>query len=456
MRKIPGFVIAGMASGVGKTSVTLGVIKLLSDRGLDVQSFKVGPDYLDPTYHTKILGRQCYNLDPWMSSPEHVKELFAEKTSPDSFAVIEGVMGLFDGKNVRGKNASTSNISRILGLPVILVINAASMSDSVAALVKGYTEFEPDIEIAGIIANFVGSTRHGELLADHLKKHNLPPLIGAIPKNSIESLDHRHLGLIPADEDSLIKDKVKNIAESLRQNIDIDFLCNLQTEMETPEITAPRSKSTAKIAVADDEAFNFKYCQNIEALEKEGAEIVRFSPLNDSKLPENISGIYLPGGYPEVFIDKLSANTEMISEIKEFAHQGKAIYAECGGLIYLSESLTDLAENEFEMCGVVPIRTRMLTKLKRLGYREVEIKENSLWGDEGTRICGHEYHYSEITKENLNKGEWRKIYLSRGRDIETEQGFYNGNILASYIHLYWAHDQNLCKNFINFCMRKNT
>ncbi|MHC4873547.1 MAG: cobyrinate a,c-diamide synthase [Planctomycetota bacterium] len=454
MNKIPGFIIAGMASGVGKTSVTLGIIKLLSDRGVDVQSFKVGPDYLDPTYHTKILGRQCYNLDPWMSSPEHVKELFTQKTTQNSLAVIEGVMGLFDGKDVRGKNASTSNIARILGLPVVLVINGTGMSESVAALVKGYTEFEPDIKIAGIIANFVGSARHGELLADHLKKHNLPPLIGAIPKDSIESLDNRHLGLVPADEDNLIKDKVTNIAVSLQQNIDIDFLSKLETKVETPEITKNCSKSTVRIAVADDKAFNFKYSQNIEALEKAGAEIVRFSPLEGSKLPQNISGIYLPGGYPEVFIDKLAANIEMISEIKEFARQGKVIYAECGGLIYLSESLTDLAGKEYEMCGIIPIKTRMLTKLKRLGYREVELKENSLWGNAGTRICGHEYHYSEITEENLTKGEWEKIYLSRGRDIETEQGFYNGNILASYIHLYWAHDSELCRSFINFCLSK--
>jgi cobyrinic acid a,c-diamide synthase len=453
-------VIAGAGSGVGKTSVSLALVAAFRRRGLRVQPFKVGPDFLDPTYLARAAGRTCYNLDGWMTSERYVRELFVRASADADVAVIEGVMGLFDGADPIGLEASTAEIALWLDAPVLLVVNAHGVARSLAAQVKGYAEFEPRLKLAGVIANRSGSEGHGKSLAESLAAAGLPPLLGAIPRGAFPELPSRHLGLVTADGENISTNVMDELADALATHASIDAVLDLAhaappltIPARAPVEVEPKNAKTVRIGVAFDRAFHFYYPDNLEALESAGAELVHFSPIGDERLPDGLDGLYLGGGYPEESVAALSANEGMLDSIRSFAGAGRPIYAECGGLMYLSEGLETLDGKCYPLVGLLPTRARMLDRLKSLGYVEVTLKKDSIWGASGTRWRGHEFHYSDLTSDMAGDGGWNCIYdVERRRTgAIAAEGFAGGSVLASYVHAHFASRPELAANMVKYC-----
>ena len=504
MAGCPTLVIAGTHSGSGKTSFTLALTHALTRRGFAVQTFKAGPDFLDPTYLALASGRPCYNLDGWMSGKEHVCRLFEGAIADADCALIEGVMGLYDGADTATDEGSTAQIARWLGAPVLLVVNVHGMGRSVAALVKGFVEFAEDLRFAGVVANHCGSERHAAWLADSIRAAGLPPLVGAIPRGAFPKLDSRHLGLVTADERLLPEKVLDALADSLERHISIEALfpdlpagtisipitpdagvredvaLNVRMEITQhpprqatlfPERTEEnRTASPAtfpgfgvrklgagtnrlRIGVARDSAFHFYYQDLFDALAVAGCETVFFSPLSDRRLPERISGLYFGGGYPEAHAAALAANGELLAAIRDYAASGRPLYAECGGLMYLSRGLLNKDGGFHSFLGILPSRTRMLAAKKALGYVEVTLTVDSLWGRCGDVFRGHEFHYSELIDDPAADPSWRTVYALRRRRSEAveKEGFQKGSILASYTHIAYAARPAAIEHFLNHC-----
>ncbi len=441
-------VIAAPASGSGKTTLTLGLLAALKRRGLSVAPFKVGPDFIDPGHHAAACGRISRNLDGWMCGEQAVRDNYLRGCEGADFALVEGVMGLFDGASGDSDEGSTAEVSRWLNGRVVLVVDARSQARSAAALVKGFVEFDPRLQFAGVIFNRVGSERHRDLLEQALNSTpGLPPLLGCLPRDAQVDLPERHLGLVTA-EDAPVDYSAH--ADLIEQHLDLERLLQVVTshpqshsrEERVVENWA-RGKETIRIAVARDAAFCFCYPENLERLEAAGAELVFFSPLAGS-LPEEIDGLYLPGGYPELYLDQLAANVGLIEKVRALAESGLPIYAECGGLLLLCAGLNGLA-----LCGIFPAQAKLLKKRKALGYREVTFSVDTPLGPRGTVARGHEFHYSELDMPESIKRSYR---LSRkgGADLGSE-GFSYKNVLASYVHLHFASNPQLAENFIQFC-----
>jgi cobyrinic acid a,c-diamide synthase len=453
----PKLVIAGSASGVGKTSLTLGLTAALRRKGLKVQTFKVGPDFLDPTWLSLASGRPCLNLDGWMCGPEYVRGLFAETSADADIAIIEGVMGLFDGADPASNQGSTAEIARWLDAPVLLVVNTHGMARSVAALVKGYAGFDPELKLAGVIANCCGSARHVAWLRDALAAAGMPPLAGAVLRDSLPLLPSRHLGLVTADRQMLPEAALPGLADAIEKQMDLPRIIKLagQAPISAPAAQAAQTAATynpVRIGLAFDEAFHFYYPDNLQALERAGAELVRFSPLRDAALPENLDALYLGGGYPEEYAADLEANREMRHAVADFTAAGHAVYAECGGLMYLSEGIELRTGTRHEMVAVLPFVTRMLATCKRLGYAEVRQLRKGLFGDAGTCLRGHEFHYSEIIeKASACKGEaaWQVSYRRVGDPVM--EGYQRGRLFASYVHVHFASRPDVAGAFVDFC-----
>ncbi|HZD30667.1 MAG TPA: cobyrinate a,c-diamide synthase [Candidatus Angelobacter sp.] len=443
--QIPRIVVAGTESGVGKTSLTLGLVMLLRRRGLRVQTFKVGPDYLDPTYLAVASGRSCYNLDGWMTGEAYVHELFCRASQDADIAVVEGVMGLFDGADEGSLAGSTAQIASWLSAPILLVTNVHGMARSLAALVHGFASFEPGIQIAGVIANHCGSEQHGIMLANSLRAAGLPPLLGTVPGGVLPELPSRHLGLMAADADRLPSATLEKLAGALDSGISLDQI--LKAARQAPSLSnesalrrpAIVDKNFApRLGIARDHAFHFYYPDNLEALQQAGCELIAFSPLHDASLPEGLNGIYLGGGYPEEYGAELAGNTTLLESIRAFANAGGLVYAECGGLMYVSQSLETVDGKRHRMLGLLPAATRMSRRLQSLGYREATLLQDSLWGKRGDQVRGHEFHYSEL----IRTPGWHPAYrVSPCRaQGESHEGFQNKarTILASYLHLHFA------------------
>ena len=504
MARCPTLVIAGTHSGSGKTSLTLALTRALSLRGLAVQTFKVGPDFLDPTYLALASGRPCYNLDGWMAGKEHVCRLFERAVVEADCALVEGVMGLYDGADTATDEGSTAQIARWLGTPILLVVNVHGMGRSVAALVKGFVHFETDLRFTGVVANHCGSERHAAWLADSLRAAGLPPLVGAIPRGAFPTLTSRHLGLVTADEQLLPDAVLDTLANALERHISIETLfpdlpvrtiptlitpgagarqdaaLNDRGEMtqhpprqETlfPEWSVEKKAASPaaspairlkkvgtgtgriRIGVARDSAFHFYYEDLFDALAVAGCETVFFSPLSDRRLPEKISGLYFGGGYPEAHAAALAANGELLAAIRDYAVSGKPLYAECGGLMYLSRGLLDADGRFHSFLGILPARTRMLAARKALGYVEVTLTADSLWGRCGDVFRGHEFHYSELIDDPAADPSWRTVYALKRRRSETveKEGYQKGAVLASYTHLTYASRPAAIDHFLNHC-----
>lgn len=467
MANCPTLVIAGTQSSSGKTSITLALARTLARRGLRVQTFKAGPDFLDPTYLALASGRPCYNLDGWMTGQNHVRRLFGRVVKDADVALVEGVMGLFDGADAATDEGSTAEIARWLDAPVLLVANVHGMGRSIAALVKGFTGFAADLRFAGVVANHCGSEGHASLLADSLTAAGLPPLVGAIPRGAFPALAHRHLGLVTADRGLLSEAFLDALADALESRLSLEALFpELQARMGAPtgfaaagerngeaaDARNPAHPPRLRIGVARDAAFHFYYQDLFDALAAAGCETLFFSPLADLRLPEGISGLYLGGGYPEAHAGALAANEGMLAAIRTYAASGRPLYAECGGLMYLSQGIE--AEDGFSpFLGILPARTRMLAGKKALGYVEIMLTADSLWGRSGDVFRGHEFHYSELIDNPAADAAWRTVYALRRRRSGTleAEGFQKGAILASYTHLAYASHPAAVEHFLQQC-----
>jgi cobyrinic acid a,c-diamide synthase len=433
-------VVAGTHSGVGKTSITLGLIGALRRRGLTVQPFKVGPDFIDPLHHQHASGRLPRNLDGWMLDPDTNLERFVRTTADADVAVIEGVMGLFDGSEGKSDRGSTAEMAKLLQLPVVLVVDASAMARSAAALIHGFAAFDPDVRVAGVILNNVGGEIHADMIREAVA--GAIPILGALPRAADIVVPERHLGLhLPYEAR---RDYVDRLASLIEEHLDLDQLLEVgRTERRTIQPTPPAPKSTVRIGVARDEAFCFYYADNLELLEQAGAELVEFSPINDA-LPDDLDGLYIGGGYPELHAGRLAANDGMKTAIRQFAAAGGPIYAECGGLMYLADKL-ELEDATYPLCGVLPFSTRMPAPLK-IAYVEITTTDG-LFGP-GHTARGHLFHRSEISGEPTAARCYR-VQTSRGD--QTEEGYHLGNVLASYAHLHFASEPKLAAAFLDHC-----
>ncbi len=440
-------IIAAPASGSGKTTLTLGLLTALRQRGLEVAPFKVGPDFIDPGHHATASGRISRNLDGWICGEQAVRASFSRGCAGADLALVEGVMGLFDGASGGSDEGSTAEISRWLNGRILLVVDARSQARSAAALVKGFVDFDPRLQFAGVVFNRVGSERHRELLEQALgSTPGLPPLLGCLPRRDETCLAERHLGLVTAAEGQA---NYAALADLVEEHLDLDALLqgqSLSRNRPGPCQGPPSIKKRVRIGVARDTAFCFCYPENLEQLEAAGAELAFFSPLQDL-LPDNLDGLYLPGGYPELFLDQLAQNGEMIGQLRAVAEAGLPIYAECGGLLLLCEGL-----NGQPLCGIFPAQARLLARRKALGYREVSFSEATPLGPAGTVARGHEFHYSELEMPPTITRSYR---LSRKGGVDLgREGFRYKNVLASYVHLHFGSNPQLAENFVSFCEKR--
>jgi cobyrinic acid a,c-diamide synthase len=458
----PRIVVAGTNSGVGKTSVTLALVRALRKRDLRVQTFKVGPDFLDPTYLSLASGRPCYNLDGWMTNEQYVRNLFLEKCADADIAVIEGVMGLFDGSDPVDSSGSTAEVAVWLDAPVLLVVNAHGVARSLAALVKGYAEFDPALTIGGIVANHCGSNRHGEWLKESLNAFGLPQAVAAVPRGAFPELPSRHLGLVTADARNVPERLLEALGEALESHSSVDEILRI-ARSASPLRKIPTIVETSenakrlRLGLAYDAAFHFYYNDNLEALEAHGCEIVPFSPLQDKSLPERLDGLYFGGGYPEEYAEALAENAAMLESIRKFAEEGKLVYAECGGLMYLAQGIECRDERRHALAGLLPQWTRMLDRRKALSYVEVTLTRDSLLGKRSEVLRGHEFHYSELVGHPSEEGGWSRPYsVKRQRsDVSVFEGFQRGRVLASYVHAHFASRPGAVEHFVGACAEKS-
>lgn len=442
---IPRLVIAGTSSGAGKTTAACGLIGALRAGGAVVQGFKVGPDYIDPSYHALASGRPGRNLDAFLSGPELIAPLARHGASGADLAVIEGVMGLFDGASGRGELASTGHVAKLLEAPVLLVLDAASMARSAAAIVHGYTTFDPDLAVAGVIFNHVGSDHHEQLLREAVEPLGIP-VLGALRRDERIVTPERHLGLVPAGErEDRTRAALGALAAAMARYVDLEQVERLARAAPplpgpdwSPEPPSAPTETGVRVAIARGRAFSFHYEENLELLSAAGAELCPFDPLSDASLPDGAGALVLAGGFPEVFGAELEANVALRGDIAAFAAAGRPILAECGGLLFLLEEL-----DGHEMCGVLPGRGTMSGRLT-LGYREAVAATATPWLDAGERVRGHEFHYSQITRSGDGPGAaW---HLS-ARGTERTEGFAAGAIQASYLHVHWAAHPQLAWRF---------
>jgi len=448
-------VIGGTSSGVGKTTITAGLVAALRERGLRVQPFKCGPDYIDPSYHSLAAGLPCRNLDSWMLSQESLIELFTHATKEANIAVVEGVMGLYDGRNGLEDAGSTAGIARWLRAPLILVMDVAKMSGSAAAIALGYRQLDPELNLAGVILNNVGSPSHLHWVIEAVEKKAGIPVLGYLPKKAEMRLPERHLGLVPTAESGEFSEYMERIREQIKATVDVAAIIRLAGMTEPlPPVTEsklfpPKAEPVqTSIAVAQDEAFNFYYQDNLDLLAAWGAELKCVSPLHDSKLPSDTQGIYIGGGFPELYATELEANSGFKQDIVEAAEAGMPIYAECGGFMYISQGIIDFEGSKHAMVGLIPGWTAMQKKRARIGYAIAETLQNSILAPKGTKLRGHLFHWSKL----LGLTE-RAAY----RILEPEEqleGFILGpesNVLGSYFHLHFGSEPSLAKRFVASC-----
>lgn len=446
-----GLVIAGTHSGVGKTTVATGIMAVLCRKGYKVQPFKVGPDYIDPSYHSAVCGMPSRNLDTWLLEQTAVAQLFRRAMKNKELAVIEGVMGLFDGFRGEGEEGSTAHVAKLLRLPVVLVVDASAAARSVGAMVLGFKSFDPGLSLAGVILNGIAGERHLEFVKPSLEKAGVP-LLGYIPRRPDLALPERHLGLIPVVEGKVSMDFYDRLAEQIERTINVEHILRLAApiDLSAPDIPllfpeAPRAAKVA-IAVAKDKAFNFYYPDSLDLLEAWGAAIVSFSLLEGRELPSGVGGVYIGGGFPELYARELSENSSMCRSLREAAQRGLPIYAECGGLMYLGESIEDSEGKSYPMAAVFPYRSSMKGSKLTLGYRNVSALDDNPLMSKGESVRGHEFHLSVLQGEPRSSSAY-DVLDQPGR----KEGFRIHNTLASYVHLHLGSKRSLAPSFVDFC-----
>lgn len=438
-------VVAGTASGVGKTTLTLGLLAAWRRRGLTVQAFKVGPDFIDPGLHEVVTGRPSWTLDGWMGGREHARATVAARAADADLAVVEGMMGCFDGVDATGDDGSTAQIARWLDAPVVLVVDAGAQARSAAAVVLGFERFDPALRLAGVIVNRVAGVGHARIVRDAVGVACRAPVLGAVPTDAGLRLPERHLGLVTAAEGVLTPEVRDRLADAVERHVDLDRLLALASPLPAPA-AAPRDPATpggqrprAVIGVARDEAFQFYYPENLARLEAAGAALVAWSPLHDRAVPP-VDGLYFGGGYPELHARALADNRDVLKAVAERAAAGLPIYAECGGLMYLARTLEDMQGVPHRMVGVLPGEVVMRATLT-IGYRQVRFTADTPLGPRSTVARGHEFHRSALAA----------IDRSARRVWEGADAFLVGRSLLSYVHLHFGSNPALAEHFVATC-----
>lgn len=486
---IPTLVVAGTASGVGKTTVVSGLLAALRRRGLVVQPFKCGPDYLDPTHHTRAAGRPCRNLDSWMLSDAQVVAAFHRACTGADLALVEGVMGLFDGSDYDGERASAAQIAKLLGAPVLLVLDISGAARSVAATALGYAQFDPALRVGGFVLNRAGSENHARGCTRAIEAATKLPVLGWLQKQDSLRAPERHLGLVPAGDTLAEQQRLELLADAVERRFDLEAILKLAGTAKTPDgppasggptasvEQAPNTISDARgrvgpcvrtasappasdnrppssavrpiLAVARDEAFCFYYPDNLDLLVEAGAQLAFFSPIRGEAPPPEAAGVYVGGGYPELHAEAISANAGFRDALRALHTRGAPLFAECGGFMVLTEALIDLAGKRWPMAGLVPGVARMTGKLVALGYRHATALTDNLLVPAGTTLRGHEFHYStwDAPDRVLAHAAWR---LRGVRDDSPEQyaGYAERGLLASYLHLPFAQNPALAARLV--------
>ena len=443
-----GLLVGGAASGVGKTTVALAIIACLRRRGYVVQPFKGGPDFLDTTHHTRIAGRGARNLDTWMLAPETNREVLVRAAAGADALVVEGMMGLFDGKDGVTESGSTGELAKQLNLPVVLVLDCARSARSVAAVVLGFESFDPALTLAGLILNNVASQNHYRMLTAAIQAHCKTAVLGWLPKEPAIAIPERHLGLHAAADDSspveLEIDRLANLAET---HFDVDAIVKLHCPLEpaSARTALPGGPPRLRIGVARDRAFSFYYEDNLDLLREAGAEMIPFSPIADGSLPPHLDALYLGGGYPELYAHQLSGNASMLQDIRAFVRSGGHVYAECGGLLYLSQQLSTFDGRVFPMVGVLPLAMEMTNRLVDFGYVTVTFTQDCFLGSKGDSIRGHSFHYSRICTSTEVTTSYQVDFSLSGR--QQQEGFTVNNVLASYVHLHFRANPAVATRF---------
>jgi cobyrinic acid a,c-diamide synthase len=443
----PRILVAGTHSGVGKTTVATGIMAALRRRGLRVQGFKVGPDFIDPTFHHLATGRPSRNLDGWMLSRETNLQIFERAIHDADVAVIEGVMGLFDGKSTPSLVATTAEMAIWLDAAVVLVLDAAGMAGSAAAIVHGFDTLVPELRLSAVICNKVAGAKHYSYLRDAISSRCRPAPIGYLPRDVSFSIPERHLGLHLAPE-ALTPEHLGRLAEWIESNLDLDLLLDLSQRPDancTPLEERARVEQRARVGIARDAAFCFYYQDNLEMLRSLGAELIDFSPIADRLLPPDLDGIYLGGGYPELHAQALSANDSMRAGIAEFIASDAPVYAECGGFMYLAQAIVDLEGHNWPMAGVFPTTARMQKRLAKLGYIEVHARDSEGWLAAGECARGHEFRYSIM--DPLPDTICRAY-----RD--PAEGYRVRSVLGSYVHLHFLSCPAFAERFVHHCAQR--
>ncbi|MBM3943206.1 MAG: cobyrinate a,c-diamide synthase [SAR202 cluster bacterium] len=451
----PAVVIAGVRSGVGKTTIATGIMGALTRRGLKVQPFKAGPDYIDPSYHQLACGVPSRNLDTWLLPHRAVLELFQRASAQGQVSVIEGVMGVFDGHSSLTEEGSTAELAKLLDAPVVLVADASKVARSVAAEVLGYQQFDPALRVAGVILNGVSGPRHLEFCQPQIEATTGLPVLGYLPRRQDFLQPERHLGLIPTVEGTVARQWYDSLVAQVEATIDLDRLLQLAATANPPAVAPevfperPQAKR-AVIAVAQDKAFSFYYQDSLDLLEAWGARLAPFSPLEDASLPAGATGVYIGGGFPEMFAKELAANTAMQESLRKAIARKMPVYAECGGLMYLGQSLSDLDGVHYPMIGAIPVVSSMAGRKLTLGYREVESCTDSPLLRRGQRVRGHEFHWSVLGQPpDPEQAVYRVV--DQGQRPE---GFQAGSVWASYVHVHLGSRPELAKRFVETCAGK--
>ncbi len=454
---IPRLMIAGVSSGSGKTTAMVALCRALTRRGLRVAVFKTGPDYLDPTYHARAANSRSHNLDAWMMGQESLLATFAAATVGADIAVIEGVMGLFDGVGPTSEEGSSAQVGKWLGAPLVLVVDASGMARTLAAVVLGCTAFDPALAVAGVLCNRVGSRGHLDLLRSALPT---PACVGGLPREPLLSFPERHLGLRTAEDSDEADARMNAWADRMEAWCDVEQILAIANAAPAVPLLTVRIEAAVspvaqcRIAYANDEAFHFYYEDNLQRLRACGAELVPFSPIHDAGLPK-VDGLYLGGGYPEVHAEALAANQSMLQSIRSFAEDGGPVYAECGGLMYLCSRIhTDTGC--YRMVDLIPGEAVMRNRLQALGYVEVTTTVPTILGPAGLRYRGHQFRYSELRELPPSTDLAFAIERRRSGAVETEGYCFGRNVLASYVHGHWASNPAVPQHFVNACAAYST
>lgn len=460
----PALMVAAPNSGAGKTTITLGILAACRQRNMDVQSFKTGPDYIDAGLHSLVTGRPCRNLDTWMLSSDELQRLFYRAAEKAELSLVEGVMGLFDGV-AEGKGrvvpGSSAHLALSLGLPVVLVMDVKSSAQTIAAMVFGLINYEPTLKIAGVILNRVGSERHAKMISSSIENECGIPVLGAIGKDVFAAMPSRHLGLVSAPEKGPeFMEYVNELGRLINREIDMNALieraaaCGQYAEKALAISGQPRMRVNSeskivKIALARDEAFHFYYQDGLDDLAEAGVQWVPFSPLREG-IPANVDGVFLGGGYPELYLEQLSANQGFFDDLRHLAKLNLPLYAECGGYMSLCHSITDLDGREYPLASIVPAHCQMEKRRVGLGYIEAQLQRDCLLGQAGLKLRGHEFHYSSIVPENDGVFPFAfKLTKTGATEKSFNDGFAKGNIIASYLHYHFSASLEVRRWFVS-------